>query len=379
MASRSPPRSASAAPTRCTAATGARRPLSFSLHFETCYYQGIEYCIEHGLARFEPGTQGEHKISRGFRADGNLVGALAVASAVRRGRRRLPRPRTRATSTSTWTRPASTCPIVRPMTDLHWLSARRSSRQFPRPAVALTNPTACWPSAATCRPSGCSLPTAAGSSPGSTRTSRFCGGHPDPARRAAARRYCTCRAACAAGCAATTTAYRSTSAFDARDRRLCRPATDEGTWITPEMRLAYCRACTNSAFAHSIETWHGRDELVGGLYGVNIGRVFFGESMFSRRTDASKVALVALVALGSPHGPRTDRLPAGRRPTWLRWARLLPRERIPRAAGSDTAPSRPPRLAARTPAREPARWPEPQLGAACAPPADFRTMRRFPN
>src|SRR5690606_1669170 len=37
-----------------------------SLHFEACYYQGIEYCIEHGLAKFEPGTQGEHKISRGF-------------------------------------------------------------------------------------------------------------------------------------------------------------------------------------------------------------------------------------------------------------------------------------------------------------------------
>lgn len=37
-----------------------------SLHFETCYYQGIEYCIEHGLARFEPGTQGEHKVARGF-------------------------------------------------------------------------------------------------------------------------------------------------------------------------------------------------------------------------------------------------------------------------------------------------------------------------
>jgi len=37
-----------------------------SLHFETCYYQGIDYCIEHGLARFEPGTQGEHKVARGF-------------------------------------------------------------------------------------------------------------------------------------------------------------------------------------------------------------------------------------------------------------------------------------------------------------------------
>ena len=37
-----------------------------SLHFETCYYQGIEYCIEHKLSRFEPGTQGEHKVPRGF-------------------------------------------------------------------------------------------------------------------------------------------------------------------------------------------------------------------------------------------------------------------------------------------------------------------------
>ncbi|MDX1698938.1 MAG: peptidogalycan biosysnthesis protein, partial [Thiohalobacterales bacterium] len=37
-----------------------------SLHFETCYYQGIDYCIRHGLALFEPGAQGEHKISRGF-------------------------------------------------------------------------------------------------------------------------------------------------------------------------------------------------------------------------------------------------------------------------------------------------------------------------
>jgi len=37
-----------------------------ALHFETCYYQGIDYCIEHGLKRFEPGTQGEHKVARGF-------------------------------------------------------------------------------------------------------------------------------------------------------------------------------------------------------------------------------------------------------------------------------------------------------------------------
>ena len=52
--------------TRSTGATGVRAADFHSLHFETCYHQGIEYCIEHGLARFEPGTQGEHKVSRGF-------------------------------------------------------------------------------------------------------------------------------------------------------------------------------------------------------------------------------------------------------------------------------------------------------------------------
>ena len=66
-----------------------------------------------------------------------------------------------------------------------------------------------------------------------------------------------------------------------------------GTWIVPEMRLAYAELHAMGV-AHSIESW--RDgELVGGLYGLAIGRMFFGESMFTRETDASKVALVALV------------------------------------------------------------------------------------
>lgn len=66
-----------------------------------------------------------------------------------------------------------------------------------------------------------------------------------------------------------------------------------GTWITPEMNAAY-RRLHALGHAHSIETWSG-DELVGGLYGVALGRVFFAESMFSRESDASKVALVQLV------------------------------------------------------------------------------------
>jgi leucyl/phenylalanyl-tRNA--protein transferase len=66
----------------------------------------------------------------------------------------------------------------------------------------------------------------------------------------------------------------------------------DGTWITQDMVAAYTALHAASA-AHSVETWLG-DELVGGLYGVALGRVFFGESMFTRATDASKVALAHL-------------------------------------------------------------------------------------
>lgn len=70
-----------------------------------------------------------------------------------------------------------------------------------------------------------------------------------------------------------------------------RPGQD-GTWITPSMQHAYLEL-HRLGFAHSIECWQ-EGMLVGGLYGVYLGRVFFGESMFSRVKDASKVALVAL-------------------------------------------------------------------------------------
>jgi leucyl/phenylalanyl-tRNA---protein transferase len=66
-------------------------------------------------------------------------------------------------------------------------------------------------------------------------------------------------------------------------------------WITDEMRAAYYRL-HQMGWVHSVETWAG-GLLVGGLYGVAIGGLFAGESMFHRRTDASKVALVALVEL----------------------------------------------------------------------------------
>ena len=66
-----------------------------------------------------------------------------------------------------------------------------------------------------------------------------------------------------------------------------------GTWITDDMQEAY-NALHSLGFAHSVEAWEG-DELVGGLYGVALGRLFSGESMFARASDASKVAFVWLV------------------------------------------------------------------------------------
>jgi leucyl/phenylalanyl-tRNA--protein transferase len=71
-------------------------------------------------------------------------------------------------------------------------------------------------------------------------------------------------------------------------------ADREETWINAELEHAMVTLHA-SGHAHSIEVWEG-DLLVGGLYGVKLGRAFFGESMFSRRTDASKVALAWLVA-----------------------------------------------------------------------------------
>jgi leucyl/phenylalanyl-tRNA--protein transferase len=67
----------------------------------------------------------------------------------------------------------------------------------------------------------------------------------------------------------------------------------KGTWITADMIAAY-EELFRLGFAHSVEAWRGH-ELVGGLYGVSLGTAFFGESMFARERDASKVAFVHLV------------------------------------------------------------------------------------
>lgn len=72
-------------------------------------------------------------------------------------------------------------------------------------------------------------------------------------------------------------------------------AKHSNTWITPEMIEAYIRL-HREGYAHSVEVWH-KKKLVGGLYGVSLGSAFFGESMFTEMSNASKVALVALARL----------------------------------------------------------------------------------
>jgi leucyl/phenylalanyl-tRNA--protein transferase len=96
---------------------------------------------------------------------------------------------------------------------------------------------------------------------------------------------------------------RFDSAFEEVMRQCAAPRdATGGTWIVPEMIAAYTEL-HRRGIAHSVESWR-EGELAGGLYGVALGQVFFGESMFARAADASKVALVRLVERLRPGGLR---------------------------------------------------------------------------
>jgi len=89
---------------------------------------------------------------------------------------------------------------------------------------------------------------------------------------------------------------RLNTAFDRVIRACAAPrASQDGTWITEDMAQAY-ESLHAAGWAHSVEVWE-EDELIGGLYGLAIGRAFFGESMFSRRSNASKFTLLYLSGL----------------------------------------------------------------------------------
>ncbi len=122
---------------------------------------------------------------------------------------------------------------------------------------------------------------------------------------------------------------RFDSSFDDVIQGCAAPRPGEpGTWITPEMRAAYSRL-HRLGYAHCVETWID-GQLAGGLYGVAIGRMFYGESMFSRARDASKLALVHLARRLAARGfglidcqMRTDHLAS-------LGAREIPREQFSR-------------------------------------------------
>lgn len=92
-------------------------------------------------------------------------------------------------------------------------------------------------------------------------------------------------------CITLDTAFDQVMAHCARAPR----STGHGTWIVPEMQAAYS-TLHHLGFAHSVEVWEGTN-LVGGLYGLALGRAFFGESMFYCHPNASKIAVVTLIRL----------------------------------------------------------------------------------
>ena len=97
----------------------------------------------------------------------------------------------------------------------------------------------------------------------------------------------------------TDTSFRQVMLACAQPRINKDGISESGTWITDTMLKVYCDL-HDIGIAHSIECWHG-DELVGGIYGLVLGDIFFGESMFSKMKDASKTAMHHLCTVIKPH------------------------------------------------------------------------------
>ncbi len=108
-----------------------------------------------------------------------------------------------------------------------------------------------------------------------------------------------------------------------------------GTWITPDVFQAYTRM-HDLGYAHSIECWQ-HEQLVGGLYGMAIGQVFFGESMFSKVTDASKIALVYLCEFLQAHNFKLIDSQVHTRHLQSMGAEMMPRKQFARLVTQYTA------------------------------------------
>ena len=115
---------------------------------------------------------------------------------------------------------------------------------------------------------------------------------------------------------------------------------EAGTWITPAMEEAYIEL-RRRGIAHSVEVWRG-DELAGGLYGIALGACFFGESMFSRARDASKVAFTTFVRHFAGHGGRLIDCQVSNPHLESLGAREIPREAFQRLLAKWPAKTLPP-------------------------------------
>ena len=146
----------------------------------------------------------------------------------------------------------------------------------------------------------------------------------------------------------------------------------QGTWIVDEVIDAYC-AWHQTGRAHSVETWID-GELVGGLYGVGIGRMVFGESMFAHRSDASKIALAALVAFCRAHGIGLIDCQQHTRHLSSFGARQIPRAAF-EAHLSRTLGGQPPAVWA----YHPQLWAQLDLGPAAPTPEPPRPARHAPR
>src|SRR6218665_16676 len=152
----------------------------------------------------------------------------------------------------------------------------------------------CWPQAGRSALPTCARPTDRAAFPGMARANPFCGGHPTRAWCCRCRRF-----ACIPRSPTHSRLFSPLPPSPPGGPRRQRKGR-AGTWIVPEMGAAYI-GLHAAGHAHSVETWVD-GELVGGLYCVALGRAVFGESMFADATDASKIALSALVGLCLHHG-----------------------------------------------------------------------------
>jgi len=108
---------------------------------------------------------------------------------------------------------------------------------------------------------------------------------------------------------------------------LIRIKSGEGTWLNRDLIESFCEL-HSQGYAHSVEAWNKKGELVGGLYGMAIGSVFFGESMFFKERDASKVAFVTMVRRLKPLGLKLIDCQVPTRHLMSFGARLIPRSQF---------------------------------------------------